>query len=121
MSVMKKYATFSGRASRKEYWMYMLIYLVIVGGLGFLADMFKGNAFFSWFLTAIVVGTLLPSIAVGVRRLHDVNKSGAYIFLNFVPFVGWIYPLWLSCKKGDEGDNVYGPSPYAGVQAPSNE
>src|SRR3712207_4990920 len=89
----KKYAELSGRARRKEYWMYTLLVIVgsivigIVEGILGLAGMFGGYGLLrSLFMLAILV----PSIAVGVRRLHDTNRSGWWMLLALVPIIGSI-------------------------------
>lgn len=99
----RKFADFSGRARRKEFWMFQLgcfivsIIASILGniiGTGLLANI--------WALV-----TLVPSIAVGIRRMHDLNKVGWFILIP-------IYNLVLFCTEGDRGNNQYGPDPKAG-------
>ncbi|MBK5720561.1 DUF805 domain-containing protein [Dysgonomonas sp. Marseille-P4677] len=105
------YADFNGRARRKEYWMYALVYGIIYIALYILAIIL---AFISGTLASIVFGllvifllaVLVPTIAVGVRRMHDVGKSGWFLL---VP----IYNLILAITEGDRGDNQYGPDPKA--------
>ena len=115
ITVIKKYAVFDGRASRKEYWMfqlvYSIIYIAVVIIFGIIGTIKLGKIIV-WILTLFL---LLPTITVGVRRLHDINKSGWYMLVNFIPF-GALYILSLFCKKGDDGVNMYGPSPYANYQ-----
>ncbi|MBP3371972.1 MAG: DUF805 domain-containing protein [Clostridia bacterium] len=89
-----QYATFSGRATRAEYW-YMFLLNFLVGMIPVVG--------YIWAL-----GTFIPSLAIAWRRLHDVGKSGAYYFMNFIPLVGWIFYLVAVCKES-EGDNQYGP------------
>jgi uncharacterized membrane protein YhaH (DUF805 family) len=104
LTVLKKYAQFSGRARRSEYWYFVLfstiitIILILIGkALGFPIL----NSIYS-------IGVLIPSIAVGVRRMHDLNKSGWYIIIPF-------YNLILACTNGDAGENEYGPDPKGGA------
>ena len=117
----KKYFTFSGRASRSEFWwwqLYLLItYLVIVAIMsvfGFLVMSYTWNPhhyvglLIPWIINIICLSLLLPTLAVSIRRLHDSNKSGWWFFLGFIPIVGQIILLVFYLKKSDEGENDYG-------------
>jgi uncharacterized membrane protein YhaH (DUF805 family) len=98
--VIKKYAVFSGRASRSEYWFFVLFNVMITIILAIIDAAMKIA-----FLQAIYsLAVLVPSVAVAVRRMHDVNKSGWYILIP-------IYNLILACTGGTAGDNKYGPDP----------
>ncbi len=112
LHVLKNYAVFSGRARRKEYWMFALFnfFFSIAAAIADYAFFGSGSSAFSG-LYALAV--LIPSLAVGVRRLHDVSKSGWFTLLIFVPLVGAIWLLVLACTKGTPGDNEYGPDPKA--------
>ncbi|MGP3689497.1 DUF805 domain-containing protein [Streptomyces sp. IBSNAI002] len=106
--VLKKYADFSGRARRQEYWMFSLIQSVIVIALVIL-DFVLGTL---PILTLVyTLGTAVPSIAVLVRRLHDIGKSGWWYFITLVPFVGGIWLLVLTATAGQQTPNEYGPDP----------
>lgn len=119
-----RYADFSGRSQRMEYWLFTLFYaLVIVVLLGF-AILFGSPAgeertlAENYFLAVTglwVLGTIIPSIAVTVRRLHDQDKSGWYYFISFVPYVGGIVMLIFMCLDGTSGPNRYGPDPKGGL------
>jgi uncharacterized membrane protein YhaH (DUF805 family) len=102
LAVLKKYADFSGRARRKEYWMFVLVNFIIGVALSFISDYLSS-------LYALAV--LIPGLAVSVRRLHDIGKSGWWIFINLVPLIGWIWYILLAIKEGQSGDNQYGPNP----------
>lgn len=105
LKVLQNYAGFEGRARRKEYWMFFLFNMLISYGLQILAVVTDTPIlFFAYVLYAF--GVLIPSIAVGVRRMHDVGKSGWFII---VPF----YNLYLACTEGDQLDNQYGRNPKA--------
>ncbi|GAA3610334.1 DUF805 domain-containing protein [Flavivirga amylovorans] len=112
--LIKNYATFSGRARRKEFWMFFLFNLIIVFAiaflLGFTSD-FIDNDFLPTILGIYFLGILIPYIALAVRRLHDSGKSGGYIFVYFIPFIGGIWFLILMATEGDKGPNKYGPDP----------
>jgi uncharacterized membrane protein YhaH (DUF805 family) len=108
LAVLKKYADFSGRARRKEYWMFTLVQLVIfavLAGLGMAAKAF------SVLYMLYALGTLIPSLAVGARRLHDTSRSGWMLLLGLIPLVGAIIILVFLCQDSAPGDNKYGPNP----------
>ena len=123
----QKYATFSGRASRSEYWWFvlfiMIVALVLSGimmmGMNFTTGEMGALAMIAAGLLGIFyLGVLIPSIAVAVRRLHDRNMSGwwylGFIALSFIPFVGFVASiamLVIFCLKGTDGDNRFGPDP----------
>ena len=88
-----KYADFSGRASRSEYWWWILFVVLVSVATGILSE--KLSAVFS-------LGVLLPGIAVGVRRLHDIDKSGWFLLLNFIPVIGWVIVLYWALQEGRE-------------------
>ncbi|WP_047545066.1 DUF805 domain-containing protein [Psychroserpens sp. Hel_I_66] len=108
------YANFSGRARRKEYWMFVLVQLIIVGltisYASLVEDFFEPDFVFS-ILSIYFVGTLVPWLALNVRRLHDINKSGTYVFINLIPVIGRIWYIVLVATEGDFGTNNYGPDP----------
>lgn len=103
LKALKQYADFSGRARRKEYWMFFLFNMIFSYGTVFLAFALDVPALM--FLTIIYVfATLIPGIAVGVRRMHDIGKSGWYILIPY-------YNLYLVCCNGQLEGNQYGPNP----------
>jgi uncharacterized membrane protein YhaH (DUF805 family) len=110
IKVMKNYANFKGRARRKEYWMFAL-FNAIFATVAFVLDMVLGTyiVLYGLYLVAVIV----PSLAVAVRRLHDVGKSGGWFFIVFIPLIGAIWLLILFVTDGTAGDNAYGPSPKA--------
>ena len=115
IEALKKYAVFSGRARRKEYWMFVLftviIYAVLLGiGLAIKAP-FIAIVFY--------VAILLPSLAVGVRRLHDTGRSGWWLLIALVPLVGCIVLIVFLATEGEQRQNAYGPDPKAVRARPS--
>ena len=110
LSVLKKYAVFTGRARRKEYWTFFLVNLIVGFALGFVEGMigFHRTSGSSVLGNLYSLAILLPSIAVGVRRMHDVGKSGWYLLFP-------IYNLILACTAGDVGENQYGLDPKASI------
>ena len=102
-----KYATFSGRATRSEYWYFYL--LVMVGNM-----LFNGLAskigFFGIISLLWTVGNFIPQLAAGVRRLHDINKAGTWILIGLIPIVGWIVLIIWMVRDSDYQDNQFGPA-----------
>ena len=125
--VKENYINFKGRARRKEYWIYGLIHSAILILL-LMLDKILGLTFTSeiegWdgemiildsgygYLTSIyLISTILPSIGVTIRRLHDIGKSAWFILINFIPFFGSIYFLIVMIKDSQKDENKYGTSP----------
>lgn len=117
LKVLKNYVGFSGRARRKEYWMFVL-FSIIAAVIAMVLDNILGLASKTtgygpiYMLYALAV--FLPSLAVGIRRLHDIGKSGWWTLLCFVPLIGAIVLIVWAATEGDRGDNAYGPDPKAG-------
>lgn len=127
IEVLKKYATFTGRARRTEYWMFVLINFAISLALGIVEGV-AGAAMDSdvRILSSLYsLAVLLPSLAVGVRRLHDTDRSGWWMFIAFVPLLGILVLLYFFILEGTQGPNQYGPdpkgatAPQSGVAAPA--
>lgn len=131
VSAMKKYATFSGRSPRREYWMFMLVYLIGVTALSFLDGYLFGyttrpavdgvggsvelnNSIFSMIF---VLAHLVPGLAVSVRRLHDIGKSGWWMFIALVPLFGGLILLYWFIKGSEPETNEFGSNPYSYVDA----
>jgi len=93
------YTNFSGRSTRRDFWIVALINFVISGILSYISETLGGI----WGLI-----TLIPSLAIAVRRLHDINKSGGWIFINCIPLVGQIIYLVFVCTASVNEDNKYG-------------
>jgi|TARA_Y100000310_G_scaffold298067_1_gene331647 uncharacterized membrane protein YhaH (DUF805 family) len=100
----RKYRDFAGRADRREYWLFIAWHLAFVIVLGVLSsDLYM----------LYVLGTLVPGIAVAVRRLHDSNRSGWWLLVTFVPIVGFIALIVFLASAGTSGPNDYGSEPGA--------
>ncbi len=107
IAVLKQYAVFKGRAGRKEFWMFMLISFVISMILSFIDGMISDTG--STLLSSLyLLAVLLPSLAVGARRLHDTDKSAWLLLLLLIPIVGWIVLIVLYAMAGTAGQNKYG-------------
>jgi uncharacterized membrane protein YhaH (DUF805 family) len=114
LTVLKKYAVFSGRARRREYWMFILFHLVIAAVL-----LTVDRVLFDQPILTLIylVAMIVPTVAVVVRRLHDTGRSGWWYLLNFVPLVGLVVFVFV-CSSGNIGPNEYGPDPT--LPAPDN-
>jgi uncharacterized membrane protein YhaH (DUF805 family) len=132
---LKRFFDFSGRSRRKEFWLWFLLVIIVYvvagildvqlglggstqsssnygdGSVGASASFNGGILTLAWMLI-----TLIPNLAVTVRRLHDVDKSGWFILLGLIPLVGF-YLLYLYCQPGTPGPNRFGPDPKGGTDA----
>jgi uncharacterized membrane protein YhaH (DUF805 family) len=114
IKVLKQYADFGGRARRKEYWMFVLfnvlfsIGAIIIDNILRMANELTGyGPIYGLYALAL----LIPSLAVSVRRLHDVGKSGWWLLIGLVPLIGGIWLLVLMATDSTAGSNEYGPYP----------
>ncbi|MFC4870211.1 DUF805 domain-containing protein [Negadavirga shengliensis] len=108
LDVMKnKFAQFTGRARRSEYWYFVLFNLLI--GLGLvMIDAFMGTAFLNMIYSLLVI---VPGLAVSVRRLHDTGRSGWWLLIGLVPIIGMIILIVFLVQDSHPYDNQYGPNP----------
>ncbi|QYJ69193.1 DUF805 domain-containing protein [Flavobacterium litorale] len=111
--VRDNYANFKGRARRSEYWYFVLFNIIVGIVLGIIDTYLLNMEDFSPLANIYNLVILIPSIAVSVRRLHDVGKSGWYYLLILLPIIGWIWLLVLFVTDGDNGPNEYGEDPKA--------
>ena len=110
VDVVKKYAVFNGRARRKEYWMFLLFYILIYVGLIIVESLIGSPGIL---VLVLALGLLVPSLAVSIRRLHDTERSGWWFLIAFVPIVGGIVLLVFMCLDGTSGPNRFGADPKA--------
>tara|TARA_B100001057_G_C22652395_1_gene872575 strand:- start:454 stop:840 length:387 start_codon:yes stop_codon:yes gene_type:complete len=106
---LKKYFVFEGRASRSEYWWFQLIV-----SPSYYISTFMQNEL-AYFFLGITLFTLIPAISAGVRRLHDTNRSGFFLLLSFIPFIGGLILLFFFIAEGTKGKNKFGPNPLKRV------
>jgi uncharacterized membrane protein YhaH (DUF805 family) len=108
----QNYCNFSGRASRSEYWWYALFTMILGAVIGFVLGIFgAGSTAVSVIQGLVSLALLLPGLGLCVRRLHDISKSGWWIFISLVPLLGAILLIVWFCKPSDAGMNQYGPEP----------
>ncbi|MED4834606.1 DUF805 domain-containing protein [Priestia megaterium] len=105
IKVLKNYGTFSGRASRTEYWMFVLVNFVISFILSFIQFVIDKPLFLPVIYSLLVA---VPSLAVGARRLHDTGKSGWWRLITLVPLIGGIWLIILFCQPSDPKENRFG-------------
>lgn len=111
LKVLKQhYADFNGRARRQEYWMYTLFNIL---ALAVLVILTKISSVFGILYAVYALGTLLPSLAVSVRRLHDIGKSGWFVLISLIPFIGGLFLLYLLVQDSQQDANEYGANPKA--------
>lgn len=102
LEVLKKYAVFTGRSRRKEFWMFALIHLIIMVVLGWVSEVLS---------SIYSLAVLLPAIGVSIRRLHDTGKRGWWLLLHFIPVIGTIILIIFFVQDSEEDANEYGPNP----------
>lgn len=110
--ILGKYAQFTGRADRSEFWKYYLVYFIIGFVFSILMQIVGSITFLYYIIVGlnilVVLGLLMPTLAVCVRRLHDIGKGGGWIFINLIPVIGSIWFLILMIKKGESITNRFG-------------
>jgi len=114
LAVLKNYAGFSGRARRKEYWMFVLfniIFTLIAMGLDNILGTTAGMLPYGVFYFIYMLAVFIPGLAVGVRRLHDVGKSGWMLLIAIIPIIGPIWLLVLMVSDSKPGENRHGLNP----------
>ncbi len=105
----QKYADFNGRAPRSEYWWFVLAYAIAYVVLAVIGSILGRIGMFLPLLLALAV--FIPAIAVSIRRLHDVDKSGWWLLIALVPFVGGLILLYFTVQRGTIGPNQFGEDP----------
>ena len=114
VTVIKQYANFNGRARRKEYWMFALFNLIFLIAAMILDNILGTTIWilpYGYLYIAYSLFVMLPSIAVAVRRLHDIGKSGWMLLISLIPLIGGIWLLVLYVTDSQIGENQYGPNP----------
>jgi uncharacterized membrane protein YhaH (DUF805 family) len=108
--IKQHYFDFVGRARRKEYWMFLLINVIVSLVLGVVLSLIKMGFLANIYSLAV----LLPSLGLTARRLHDIGKSGWFMLIAIIPVVG-LYLIYLLAQDGEPGFNAYGPNPKSVV------
>lgn len=112
-----KYATFRGRARRKEYWMFLLINLVVSVALALIDSLIGSVSESGMGLLSSVysIGVLIPSLALSVRRLHDIGRTGWWVLISIIPVIGAVVLLVFMLLDSEPGSNRYGANPKEGI------
>jgi uncharacterized membrane protein YhaH (DUF805 family) len=117
---LKRYADFQGRASRREYWMFALLIFIVAIGLAILNAVVMGvtrsaepNVLILLLYGVFLLATIIPSLSVTFRRLHDTDRSAWWILISLVPLIGSIALLVFYCLPSTPGPNRFGPAPGA--------
>lgn len=110
LEVLKKYAVFTGRSQRAEFWWFVLIHLIIAVVLGWIWETLS---------TIYGLAVLLPAIGVAIRRLHDTGRTGWWLLLSFIPVIGTIVLIFFYVQDSEEGSNEYGPNPKLMAHSPT--
>ena len=109
--ITNKYAQFQGRANRAEFWQYALVYFVVAVVFMLLISLFANvsmlRMIFMILYVIFMLAVLVPTLAVSVRRMHDIGKAGGWIFINLIPFIGGIWYLILAIKESEPGVNRF--------------
>tara|TARA_B110000467_G_C18182869_1_gene401575 strand:- start:22 stop:387 length:366 start_codon:yes stop_codon:yes gene_type:complete len=113
LKVLKQYGDFSGRARRKEYWMFILFNMIFAFTAAILDNILgtAGPAGYGVLYGIYGLAVFIPGLAVSVRRLHDVGKSGWMCFIALIPLIGAIWLLVLMLTDSNSGENEYGANP----------
>jgi len=109
LKVLHQYADFTGRARRKEYWMFTLVSAIISVVLAIVDNVLATGLLGLLYSLAV----LLPSLAVGARRLHDTGRSGWWLLIGIIPLIGWIVIIVFLATEGERQPNAYGSDPKA--------
>ncbi len=104
-----RYAQFTGRARRKEYWMYMLAYALVYVALMVISSV--SETIGGLLMLVFALGLLIPSLALGFRRLHDIDKSAWWLLIGLIPIIGGLVLLYFAVLPGTVGPNRFGPDP----------
>ena len=110
----RNYVNFSGRAIRSEFWYWTLFVFVLVGVLGIIDQRLNPGVSMGAFsiLNALVsLALFLPGLAVSIRRLHDIDRTGWWVLLSFIPLIGILVLIYWACQPGTSGPNRFGPDP----------
>lgn len=114
LKVLKNYVGFEGRSTRTEYWMFVLfnfIFSAVITLLAALLVNYLELTLFVFLPYLYSIAVLLPSLAVSVRRLHDIGKSGWWILISLIPLIGSIILIVFYCQDSQTSENQYGTNP----------
>ena len=109
--ITNKYAQFKGRADKAEFWQYVLVYFLIGIAFTLLMNIFGGikilRVLFMILNVIVMLALIIPSLAVSVRRMHDIGKAGGWILINLIPLIGFIWFIVLAVQDSEPGTNRF--------------
>ena len=109
--ITNKYAQFKGRADKAEFWQYVLVYFLIGIAFTLLMNIFGGikilRGLFMILNIVVMLALLIPSLAVSVRRMHDIGKAGGWVLINLIPLIGFIWFIVLAIKDSEPDTNRF--------------
>ena len=114
LEALKKYAVFGGRSRRKEYWFFVLFNIIVamvLTAIDFLLGTFSASANVGLLSGIYSLAVLIPTIAVSIRRLHDIDRTGWWILISLIPVIGSIVLFIFALLDGTPGSNRFGPNP----------
>lgn len=114
LHALKQYAVFKGRTRRRDYWYFALFQIIAVLAISFVERQLaiaNPEILFGWFTALYLLVTLLPALAVTVRRLHDTSRSGWWVLLYIIPLIGAVVVLTFTLLDSTPGNNKYGANP----------
>ena len=114
LTALRKFAQFTGRSRRREFWSFTLVNFGVSIVLSMLGRIVGANflgTIIGLIATVYSLVVLVPGIAVAVRRMHDTGRSGWWLLINFIPIVGWIVYIFFAVQDSEPGENQYGPNP----------
>jgi len=116
LTVLKKYAVFSGRARRREYWIFLLVNFAVICVITMVEAMMGIAVGSPQSALSILYGLaiFIPELAVSVRRLHDTGRTGFWLLIALIPVLGWIVLLVFALQDSEPGANRFGPNPKTG-------
>ncbi|MGA7674241.1 MAG: DUF805 domain-containing protein [Rhizomicrobium sp.] len=120
--VTTQYIAFEGRARRRDFWYYALVYFILYVVVSLFERLLGfGSYFYSGPLTGLLeLALLLPSLGLAVRRLHDTNRSGWWVVIGVIPVIGWLVLIYWYVQPGTTGANPFGTDPKAGTVTPAS-
>jgi len=115
IEVLKKYAVFSGRAGRSEYWYFVLFNIIISFAIAFFEMLIGSGGGMGLLGTLYALAVFLPGLAVSVRRLHDTGRSGWWLLVGIIPIIGFVVLIIFMVEDSHPGTNLYGTSPKGAI------
>lgn len=111
---LRRWKDFQGRSRRAEYWWFVLAFTIVCFIAGIIDGVVFGNMETGPLQVVLILAALVPSIAVSIRRLHDIGRTGWWLLIGLIPFLGFVVLLYFHVQPGIRGENRFGPDPLEG-------